>query len=57
MQNLFKEEVIMRKRYPEPTYEKEYRDAIQKRSQRIPVYKDFCVGDQNIRSYYMERQT
>lgn len=35
----------MRKRYPEPTYEKEYREAIQKRSQRIPVYKDFCVGD------------
>lgn len=35
----------MRKRYPEPTYEKEYREAIKKRSQRIPVYKDYCVGD------------
>ena len=35
----------MRKRYPEPTYEKEYREAIKKRSQRIHVYKDYCVGD------------
>ena len=37
----------MQIRYPDnrPKYEKEYREAIEKRSQRIPVYKEFCVGD------------
>lgn len=35
----------MRKRYPQPKYEKEYREAIKNRSKRIPVYKNLCVGD------------
>lgn len=28
-----------------PTYEKEYHEAVAKRDERIPVYKDYCVGD------------
>ena len=31
--------------HPEPTYEKEYHEAIAKRDERIPVYKDYCIGD------------
>lgn len=31
--------------HPEPTYEKEYHEAIAKRDERISVYKDYCIGD------------
>lgn len=31
--------------HPLPRYEKEYHEAVAKRDERIPVYKDYCVGD------------
>lgn len=31
--------------HPRPTYEKEYHEAVAKRDERIPVYKDYCIGD------------
>lgn len=35
----------MQIRYTRPRYEKEYYESIAKMNERIPVYRNFCVGD------------
>lgn len=35
----------MQIRYTRPRYEKEYYESIAKMNERIPVYRNFCIGD------------